>query len=80
MLPTLQVPDHPEIYVIGDLAHVEQDGHPLLMIATVATQEGNGLPETSCGRLPVAEPQTVSLSRPGYDGGHRSECCRGPFG
>jgi NADH:ubiquinone reductase (H+-translocating) len=28
VLPTLQVPDHPEIYVIGDLAHVEQDGHP----------------------------------------------------
>ncbi len=40
VLPTLQVPDHPEIYAIGDLAHVEQDGHPLLLVATVATQEG----------------------------------------
>jgi NADH dehydrogenase len=39
-LPTLQVPDHPEIYVIGDLAHVIQDGNPLLMVATVAKQEG----------------------------------------
>lgn len=37
---TLQVPGHPEIYVIGDLAHVEQDGQPLLLIAPVAMQEG----------------------------------------
>jgi NADH dehydrogenase len=40
VLPTLQVPNHPEIYVIGDLAHVEQAGEPLLLVATVATQEG----------------------------------------
>jgi NADH dehydrogenase len=40
VLTTLQVPNHPEIYIIGDLAHVEQDGEPLLLVATVATQEG----------------------------------------
>ena len=40
VLPTLQLPDHPEIYVVGDLAHVEQDGHPLPMIAPVAIQQG----------------------------------------
>jgi NADH dehydrogenase len=40
VVDTLQVPDHPEIYVIGDLAHVEQNGHPLLLVATVAIQEG----------------------------------------
>ena len=38
--PTLQVPNYPEVYVIGDLAHVEQDGRPLPMIAPVAIQEG----------------------------------------
>jgi NADH:ubiquinone reductase (H+-translocating) len=40
VLPTLQVPDHPEVYAIGDLAYVEQDGHPLPMIAPVASQQG----------------------------------------
>ena len=40
VLPTLQVPDHPEGYVIGDLAYAEEDGHPLPMIAPVAVQQG----------------------------------------
>jgi len=40
VLPTLQVPGHAEVYVIGDSAHVEQDGHPLPMVAPVAIQEG----------------------------------------
>ena len=40
VLPTLQVEDHPELYIVGDLAHVEQDGQPLQLIATVAIQEG----------------------------------------
>ena len=38
--PTLQLTDHPEVYVIGDLAHVEQDGAPLPMVAPVAIQQG----------------------------------------
>jgi NADH dehydrogenase len=38
--PTLQLPHHPEVFVIGDLAHVRQDGSPLPMLAPVAQQEG----------------------------------------
>ncbi len=37
---TLQAPGQTDIYVVGDMAHVEQEGHPLLLIATVAIQEG----------------------------------------
>jgi NADH dehydrogenase len=37
--PTLQLPGHPELYVIGDLAHCEQDGKPLPMVAPVAIQQ-----------------------------------------
>jgi NADH dehydrogenase len=37
---TLQVPDHPEVYVIGDLAYFEQDGEMLPMVAQVALQGG----------------------------------------
>jgi NADH dehydrogenase len=40
VLPTLQAPDHPEVYVIGDLAYFEQDGSPLAMVAQVALQGG----------------------------------------
>ncbi len=40
VLPTLQVPDHPEVYVIGDLAYLEEGGSPLPMVAPVAIQQG----------------------------------------
>ncbi|TAK28653.1 MAG: NAD(P)/FAD-dependent oxidoreductase [Chloroflexota bacterium] len=40
VLPTLQLPEHPEVYVVGDLAYVEQDGKPLPMVAPVAMQQG----------------------------------------
>lgn len=39
-LPSVQLADHPEVYVIGDLARVEEGGRPLPMIAPVAIQEG----------------------------------------
>ncbi len=38
--PDLSVPGHPEIFVIGDLAHLEQDGKMLPGLAPVAMQEG----------------------------------------
>jgi NADH dehydrogenase len=40
VLPTLQTPDFPEVYIIGDLAYYEDDGHSLPMLAPVATQQG----------------------------------------
>ena len=36
--PTLQVPGHPEVYVIGDAAYREQNDDPLPMVAPVAIQ------------------------------------------
>ncbi|HID06668.1 MAG TPA: NAD(P)/FAD-dependent oxidoreductase, partial [Armatimonadetes bacterium] len=42
VLPTLQLPDHHNVYVIGDSAYVEDEhGMPLPMIAPVAIQEGS---------------------------------------
>lgn len=38
--PDLSLADHPEAFVIGDLAHLEQDGRPLPMMAPVAIQMG----------------------------------------
>jgi len=37
---TLQVPEHPEIYVIGDLASIKDDNRVLPMVAQVAIQSG----------------------------------------
>src|SRR6267378_2858900 len=36
----LTVPGHPEIFVIGDTASLDQDGHPLPGVAQVAMQQG----------------------------------------
>jgi len=38
--PTLQVTGHPEVFIIGDAAYLEQDGEPLPMVAPVAIQMG----------------------------------------
>ena len=38
--PDLTLPGHPDVYVIGDMAYLEQDGAPLPMVAPVAMQMG----------------------------------------
>jgi NADH dehydrogenase FAD-containing subunit len=38
--PDLSLPDHPEIFVLGDTASLEQDGKPLPGVAQVAMQQG----------------------------------------
>ncbi len=38
--PDLSIPGHPDVFVIGDLAYVEQDGAPLPGVAPVAMQQG----------------------------------------
>jgi NADH dehydrogenase len=38
--PTLQVTDHPEVFIIGDAAYREENGEPLPMVAPVAIQMG----------------------------------------
>ena len=39
--PDLTLAGHPEVFVIGDLAYLEQDGKPLPMMAPVAIQMGH---------------------------------------
>jgi NADH:ubiquinone reductase (H+-translocating) len=38
--PTLQVPGFPDVYVVGDLAYLEEKGEPLPGVAPVALQQG----------------------------------------
>lgn len=38
--PDLSTPEHPEIFVVGDVASLDQDGKPLPGVAQVAMQQG----------------------------------------
>ncbi|NTU55423.1 MAG: NAD(P)/FAD-dependent oxidoreductase [Anaerolineales bacterium] len=43
---TLQLPGHPEVYVVGDAAYLEDgNGQPLPMLSTVAIQQGETVAE-----------------------------------
>jgi NADH dehydrogenase len=55
--PDLTVPGHPEIFVAGDLAHIEQDGAPVPGVAPAAIQQGQYVARALHNRLhnePVA--------------------------
>ena len=51
VLPTLQVPGHPEAYIVGDSAGVEQDGRPLPMVSQVGIQSGTAAARNILGQL-----------------------------
>ena len=48
--PDLSVPGRPEVFVIGDTAHLEQDGRPLPGVAQVALQQGKSVGRLSAER------------------------------
>ncbi len=39
--PDLSLPGHPDVFVIGDMAHVERDGRALPAVSPVAIQQGH---------------------------------------
>lgn len=47
----LSVPNHPNVYVLGDLAHLEQDGALLPGLAAVAMQQGQHMGSVIKSRL-----------------------------
>lgn len=49
--PDLTVPGHPEIFVVGDTAWLDQDGQPLSGVAQVAMQQGRYAATTIQRRL-----------------------------
>jgi NADH dehydrogenase len=49
--PDLSVPGHPEIFVAGDLASVQQDGRPVPGVAPAAKQMGAHVAATIRARL-----------------------------
>jgi NADH dehydrogenase len=41
--PDLSLPGHPEVFAIGDMVHLEQNGAPLPAVSPVAMQEGRAV-------------------------------------
>lgn len=54
--PDLSIAGHPEVFVLGDAAHVEQNGRPLPGIAPVAMQQGRYLARVIAARVSAAAP------------------------
>lgn len=56
VLPTLQLAGHPEVFVAGDAAHIDENGRPLPMTAVVALQSGSkaagNIQRLLCGQQP----------------------------
>lgn len=49
--PFLNIPGHPEIFVVGDIARLEQNGKPLPGVAPVAMQQGDYAAKAIVNRL-----------------------------
>jgi NADH dehydrogenase len=65
VLPTLQVPGYPEVYVVGDLAHITEDGHMLPMVAPVAIQEAEKAAQNILRQMKGEEPMEFHYRDPG---------------
>lgn len=64
--PTLQLPGHPEVFVVGDAAYLEDDkGSPLPMLATVAQQEARAAAHNIEKILKGKQPQPFHYKDPG---------------
>lgn len=64
--PTLQLPAHPEVYVIGDAAYFENgNGQPLPMLATVAQQQAKAAADNIQRALKGQKPESFHHKDPG---------------
>jgi NADH:ubiquinone reductase (H+-translocating) len=64
--PTLQLPGHPEVFIIGDAAYVEDEkGQPLPMLATVAQQQARSAARNLKRILKGDRPQPFQYKDPG---------------
>jgi NADH:ubiquinone reductase (H+-translocating) len=64
--PTLQLPQHPEVFIVGDAAYVEDGrGQPLPMLATVAQQQAKVAAQNLRRILSGESPQPFQYRDPG---------------
>ncbi|HLO32699.1 MAG TPA: NAD(P)/FAD-dependent oxidoreductase [Anaerolineales bacterium] len=66
VIPTLQLPQRPEVFVIGDAAYLEDGkGQPLPMLATVAQQQANVAAKNIQKILKGEDPEPFQYKDPG---------------
>lgn len=63
--PTLQLAGHPEVYVIGDAAYLEEAGQPLPMMAPVAIQQAKTAALNLIGSMQGKPPVRFEYKDPG---------------
>jgi len=64
--PTLQLPQHPQVFIIGDAAYLENgNGQPLPMLATVAQQEAKAAARNIQKILKGENPEPFHYKDPG---------------
>ncbi len=66
VLPTLQLKDHQEVYVVGDLAYFEENGKPLQMVAPVAIQQATVAAENIKRCIKEEKQRSFHYKDPGY--------------
>ncbi|MDJ0570403.1 MAG: NAD(P)/FAD-dependent oxidoreductase [Pleurocapsa sp. MO_192.B19] len=62
---TLQILDYPEVYAVGDVAYVTQDGKPLLGIAPEALQQGTAVANNLKRQLQELSPKPFNYFNKG---------------
>ena len=65
VLATLQLPEHPEVYAVGDVAYIEQDGTPLIGVAPEALQQGQAIALNIKRQLKGKTPQAFNYFNKG---------------
>lgn len=65
VLATLQLPEYPQVYAVGDIAYVEQDGKPLLGVAPEALQQGRAVAENIRQQLKGKTPKAFDYFNKG---------------
>ena len=61
----MQLPKHPDVYVVGDTAYVEQNGEPLIGIAPEALQQGGMVAENLQRQLKGKTPKAFNYFNKG---------------
>ena len=65
VLPSLELPSYPQVYAVGDVAYVEQNGEPLVGIAPEALQQGGAVAENIKRQLEGKKPQAFDYFNKG---------------
>ncbi len=65
VLTTLQLPKYPQVYAVGDVAHIEQNGQPSIGVAPEALQQGGVVAKNIRRQLKGKSPEAFNYFNKG---------------